>query len=339
MSGAVAAHHELRLRAGEWVRIRPADAILATLDERGRLDGLQFMPEMAQYCGARLRVHKSAHKTCDPLKSGRNVRMERAVHLEGLRCDGQAHGGCEAACLLFWKEAWLERTAPPEASAEGEAAAPSIAPAPSPQARCDAETLMRETQAPPDGGAVRYVCQATALLDATTPLHRFDPRPYVRDLLSGNVGPLRFAYFVGLAALTRVIRRVTRQPAYPYLPGLAKGKTPTEKLDLQPGELVQVRSRHEIMQTLDARRRNRGLYFDVEMEPFCGKTLRVQARVRRVIDEHTGRMVTIARDCLILEGAACGGCRSVGRLFCPRGIYPFWREIWLRRVAPGTSDP
>ena len=30
-----------------------------------------------------------------------------AVHLE-TRCDGSAHGGCQASCLLFWKDAWLK---------------------------------------------------------------------------------------------------------------------------------------------------------------------------------------------------------------------------------------
>ena len=31
------------------------------------------------------------------------------MHLEDLRCDGSAHGGCQAGCLLYWKEAWLTR--------------------------------------------------------------------------------------------------------------------------------------------------------------------------------------------------------------------------------------
>src|SRR5262245_45039589 len=38
--------------------------ILATLDERGAIDGLPFMPEMLAYCGKRLRVELRADKTC-----------------------------------------------------------------------------------------------------------------------------------------------------------------------------------------------------------------------------------------------------------------------------------
>src|SRR6266850_3211640 len=98
----------LGLRAGDWVEVRSAEEILATLDEQAGLDALPFMPEMLQYCGKRFRVFKAAHKACDTIKKTGNRRMENAVHLENLRCDGQEHGGCQARCLLYWKEAWLK---------------------------------------------------------------------------------------------------------------------------------------------------------------------------------------------------------------------------------------
>jgi hypothetical protein len=68
------------------------------------------------------------------------------------------------------------------------------------------------------------------------------------------------------------------------------------------------------------------------MLPFCGRTFRVKDKVRRIIDDKTGRMLTIPKDCVILDRVVCSGERSVGRWFCPREIYPFWREAWLRRV-------
>src|SRR5262245_10983550 len=94
-------------RVGQWVEIRPAGEILDTLDQDGALDGLPFMPEMLQYCGRRFQVYKSAHKTCDTIGDWAIRTMNDAVHLE-LRCDGSAHGGCQAGCLLFWKTAWLK---------------------------------------------------------------------------------------------------------------------------------------------------------------------------------------------------------------------------------------
>ena len=85
-----------------------AEEILATLDSEGGVDGLPFMAEMLQYCGRRFRVFKSAHKSCNTLGGGGIRRMPDAVFLEDLRCDGQAHGGCQAGCLLFWKKAVAE---------------------------------------------------------------------------------------------------------------------------------------------------------------------------------------------------------------------------------------
>ncbi len=41
------------------------------------------------------------------------------------------------------------------------------------------------------------------------------------------------------------------------------------------GSLAQVKSKQEILQTLNTRGRNRGMSFDVEMLPFCGRTFRV----------------------------------------------------------------
>jgi hypothetical protein len=102
---------------------------------------------------------------------------------------------------------------------------------------------------------------------------------------------------------------------------------------VRPGELVQVRSKEEIMRTINTRQRNRGLWFDVEMVPFCGKTFRVHSRVDQIINEKTGAMMKMASPCITLEGVVCSGCYSRCRLFCPRSIYPYWREIWLKRVG------
>src|ERR1700727_197761 len=99
----------LGLRAGEWVEVRTQEEMLATLDEHGRLENLPFMPEMIQYCGQRLRVYKRADKTCEYTQQWSIRRMKDSVHLEGTRCDGSGHSGCEASCLIFWKEAWLKR--------------------------------------------------------------------------------------------------------------------------------------------------------------------------------------------------------------------------------------
>jgi hypothetical protein len=58
----------------------------------------------------------------------------------------------------------------------------------------------------------------------------------------------------------------------------------------------------------------------------------VLRRVEQIIDERTGRMMRLPNDCIVLDGVVCPGRLSERRLFCPRAIYPFWREIWLQRI-------
>ena len=105
-------------------------------------------------------------------------------------------------------------------------------------------------------------------------------------------------------------------------------------LDLQPGELVRIKPYKEILETLDTRDRNRGLYFDAEEVPYCGGQYRVLRRVTRIINDKTGRMLEMKTPCLILDSVICESRYSECRLFCPRSIYAYWREIWLERVGP-----
>ena len=319
-------------RAGDWAEVRSAAEILGTLDAEGSLDALPFMPEMLQYCGVRFRVYKSAHKSCDTIKTWRNRRMNAAVHLEGLRCTGDAHVGCQAGCLLYWKEAWLKPAPGPKPDGDVREV-PTDALPPADGAGCNTESLRRMTRVPewtnanPDEG---HRCQATEMFRATTPV-QWDPRPYVQDLRSRNVRPSDFLRYGILALLSRLRR-------FPHIRGRAGATTPPgEPLDLQPGEWVQVRSRDEILRTLNRKLKHRGLFFDVEMLPFCGRTFRVLRRVDRLIDDRSGKMVFPRSACLILENVMCGGCLSRDRMFCPRSIYPYWHEAWLKRVGKGAG--
>jgi hypothetical protein len=328
---ADAANCSLGLRTGDWVEVRSAREILATLDDRGRLEELPFMPEMLQFCGRRFRVYRSAHKTCDTIKTSKCRDMRNAVHLEGLRCDGESHSGCQAGCLLFWKHAWLRRADGPDPTR-----AASGTPTP-PDAESDLRMgiLLRETRAASGEGSAaeeRYSCQATELLNATAPLRGWDVRHYLKDLTSRNVGPGPFIGSILLALYNLVMHLHWRGRPYPFIRSLSGLKTPTENLNLQPGELVEIKSKEEIGRTLNMHHRNRGLLFDVEMVPHCGKRFRVLRRVEKIINEKTGKMISLPGTCIVLDGVVCSGRHSKNRLFCPRSIYPYWREIWLKRV-------
>jgi hypothetical protein len=134
--------------------------------------------------------------------------------------------------------------------------------------------------------------------------------------------------------------RLLGETPYPYEGGRLTGKTPSRRLDLQPGELVRVRPLEDILQTLNDRH-NRGMGFSPEMVRYCGNTYRVRSRVKKIIDEKTGKMIHFNNECIILEDVVCRSECAANRLFCPRSIYPYWREIWLERLeqSPSSSTP
>jgi hypothetical protein len=114
--------------------------------------------------------------------------------------------------------------------------------------------------------------------------------------------------------------------------------TPRGDLDLQPGDLVRVKSYDQILATLDTNLSNRGLNFDAELVPFCDKVFRVSARVDRFVDEKTGNMRLMKTPAVILQGVTCKALYSGQRMFCPRSIHPWWREIWLERASMDASS-
>ena len=343
----------MKARAGDWVEVLSKEEILGTLDNNGRLDELPFMPQMFKYCGQRFRVYKSAYKTCDTVSghyAGR--RLQDGYHLD-LRCDGQAYGGCQAGCLIFWKGAWLKPVDGPAkvqhvpkrvyASSENAVASP----------RCTESDVLGATKRQGAGGDARYSCQATELLHFTKPLRWWDARQYVDSYQSANEtlpqlarGFFYLFYYYGTLAfsdrwgrparwLYNRIQAITGGVPFPRLKGMiAVGQaTPRRDLGLQPGDLVQVKSYPEILATLDVGLSNRGLSFDAELVPFCGKVFRVSTCVERFVDEKTGQMRRMNTPAVILEGVSCKALYCGQRMFCPRSIHLWWREIWLERAA------
>lgn len=334
----------LRLRAGELVEVRSEADILATLDEHGRLDGQPFMPEMLEFCGKQFKVYKRSDKTCDTIHNTGGRRLWNTVHLEELRCNGSAHGGCQARCLIFWKEAWLKR-ANPEASREAEEAPPVARSGAFGKAQLLTAASKIENGA--NGEKVIYSCQATEAFRASVALSWWDMRQYMRDIRYGQIGVLGLAAAIATRVFTKLLRIGIGYRAllwgynqiqhscggtpYPNRAGTLE-KTPTEQLNLEAGELVQVKSYHEILATLDKRNKNRGLLFDVEMAPFCDGKFRVLQRVEQIVNEKTGEMTKLPGTCIMLEGVICKSLYSDRRIACPRSIYSFWREIWLMRI-------
>src|SRR4029434_9549052 len=91
--------------------------------------------------------------------------------------------------------------------------------------------------------------------------------------------------------------------------------TPRHDLGLRPGDLVRVKPYDEILATLDTRLSNRGLSFDAELAPFCGKVFRVGARGERVVDEKHVRMRRMKTPAVMLEGVTCKALYCGQRMF------------------------
>jgi hypothetical protein len=334
----------LDLKPGERVRVRGAAEIFATLDERGTLDGLPFMPEMLKYCGRTLPVTQRADKTC----AGDGVvrRMHNTVHLMNVRCDGSAHEGCQAACLMFWKEAWLERVER-ASSRNGHAQGASRL---DDDAQSYVDGVLRPATRTETEDGTRYRCQATDIPTASEPLRFRQADQYVRDLQNWSVRKIVRGLIIEIFNLWQLASRkfvpkpllIADGKLYPFVVGkLEKGTTPSRQLDLLPGDLVRIKSKEEIEATLDTTGRNRGLSFDGEMSNYCGRTARVRARVNRLIEESNGEMIDIKSDCILLEGVVCAGDYH---RFCTRAIFPYWREIWLEKIdgapdANGSTGP
>jgi hypothetical protein len=355
-----------KLRIGDWIEVRSKEEILSTLNADGQLEGMPFMPEMLAFCGQRFQVHKIAHKTCDysgvypfPVR-----RLTRTVHLQ-TRCDGKAHGGCEAGCLLYWKEDWLKPVTGDKAL-ENQGIPEEIRAERGNSSKGPAESVLFDRVLKPstDGLAPIYVCQMTQIPEATTPLAWWDLSQYVQDYRSGNVGIKRlltalfyWPYYslsqagVGLGPAMRWLYNLVCPlwggSLFPRTQGRnPEGQpTPLVKLNLRPGETVRVKSHKAILETVDKNNKNRGMSWDAELVPYCGGTYKVLRRVTRQIDERSGKMVEMKNACIVLDSVVCQARYSACRMFCPKAMYPYWREAWLERVesetrsTPATKEP
>jgi hypothetical protein len=308
-----------KLRPGDWVEVKTPEEVLETLDAAGTLDQLPFMREMVEYCGGRFRVSRRVVKVCaSGMKGGsvlRGFRTNDVVLLEGLRCSGVDHDGCQKSCTIFWREAWLRKVGDADAHAKVQAA--------------DRERF--RTRLKTSVGPNIYFCQASELLRATNALTKWERyTKWFSDIRAGNCSLLEMGQRIGIFLFWKGYRALFGPYAH------TKNKTtPRETLSLQPGELVEVKPMESICKTLDGTASNRGLWFSPNMRLQCGKQQRVERRIEKLIVDGTGEMRHLSNT-VFLEGSHCG-CAHIAFGGCSRGEYIYWREAWLRRSGnPGV---
>ena len=234
-----------RLCRGDLVEVKPPDEIVQTLDAEGALDHLPFMPEMLEFCGRTFRVSRRALTICisgPDTGVPRGFRVDDVVTLDSVRCSGAAHDGCQKACMIFWREAWLRKVEDTAVRSQVDLRGMDQL-----RARLKVST-----------GPKIYYCQASELSKATQPLSRWEKwGRYLSGLRAGNFNVLQMALSIGIWLFWFKIRRM-------FLGVYARGSsepTPAEGLNLQPGEWVEVKSMQSIIETLNERGDNRGLHF------------------------------------------------------------------------------
>jgi len=293
---------KLKLRPGEIIEVKTKDEIFSTLDDHFAYEGLTFTREMLKYCGMRFKVLKRVNKLLvEGIPTGLR-QINDAVILEGVTCSGEHHGGCRKSCPLIWKEAWLKRV------------------------HSENKTNLQSSRS----GTNHFVrkmpsCQEISLIKATSPIKLWNFRHYIWEISSEECQ--------GISSLRKIIELLKFRIDLHIRPSKysMKGKrktTPVEVLNLKPGEIVEVKSKEEILKTLDFKGRNRGLQFMPEMLKYCGKRFKVLKRVDKMVVSVSGQMRLIPNT-VILEGAYCDGKAHGG---CQRTCFCLWREIWLRRV-------
>ena len=305
-----------RLRPGDLVEVKGPEEILQTLDADGTVGHLPFMPEMTEFCGRRFRVSRRVVKTCFTGSSSTMpstmlaFKTNDVVTLDGVRCSGAAHDGCQKDCMIFWRDAWLRNVD-----------------VPGPERYVDSEGTARlRARLKTSTGPTTYFCQASELLKAARRLTRWERlRKCISEVRAGNCTAWQMAHRLSIWLFWR-IRRVFWGE---YARGPHAAKTPVESLSLVPGESVAVKPMESILDTLNEAGRNRGLYFSPDMRLLCGATTRVKARLDKIIDDGTGEMRHL-RNTVALEGSLCG-CAQVAFGGCSRCEVVYWREIWLRR--------
>lgn len=275
------------------------------------------MPEMMAFCGEKRRVAKWATSVCLQDDQVRFGALSNCVILEMPRCDGEAHGGCQMGCRFFWKTQWLESAETCEGGIDRsptEALSPTGKDSgPESDSRCHRTDLASDQE---------FRCQATELSRvATSPIGLSLAQIATERDLNG----LRFSTLAS-GLCSSLLARLRRSQN--GLSGPCR-QTPVTDLKLAVDESVVVRTRDEIIATLDESGKNRGLWFDPLMLRYCGETLKVRQRVDRFISERTGRMVEPSVPSVVLDDLHCEG---TGRKFCSRGLQYFWRECWLRRI-------
>lgn len=118
----------------------------------------------------------------------------------------------------------------------------------------------------------------------------------------------------------------------------SSGQSIPLRLGLKAGQWVEVRTKAEILSTLDRNARLEELPFMPQMLRYCGRRFRVSKRAHKLCDTAYSTGGRQMSDAVFLEDLRCDGEAYGG---CEMRCLVLWKEAWLKPVdgAAGSSMP
>lgn len=110
---------------------------------------------------------------------------------------------------------------------------------------------------------------------------------------------------------------------------LMKYKKPAR---FKENDTVRVRSRTDVLLTLNTQKRLADDLFVDQMLDFCGREFKIQKVVFNYFDERKYRMFKVMEPLYLLAGGFCHGEVEDFEERCDRGCYLLWYEEWLEKV-------
>jgi hypothetical protein len=115
-SSGVTLRTDLNLQPGEVVRVREPEQIFETLDRVGKNRGLWFDRDMLKHTRQQFKVLARVDRIIDDASGRMRPMKTPCIVLDGVDASGEVLEFCPQHDLVFWREAWLERSAPAKES-------------------------------------------------------------------------------------------------------------------------------------------------------------------------------------------------------------------------------
>lgn len=97
------------------------------------------------------------------------------------------------------------------------------------------------------------------------------------------------------------------------------------------GDVVTIRSKEDVVETINPLNKKDGCLFMEQMWNYCGKNFRILKIVKNYFDEYRFKMFKVEPPLYILKDLICDGLVESLEHGCDRSCYFLWHEDWLEK--------